>query len=106
METTLFFTSKDSFKSFVKKQVKTNFYLAVATQIQSLSYDRHSSVQITKKHLINWVDSNLYEQYDGIKVNISHPSMPHLKSFAFCYVTDQEYIRKLTSKQGDNNESK
>ena len=49
LKTELYFHNKASFQSFLKKQVRTKFYLPVSQSYTDLHNDRHSYISVGKK---------------------------------------------------------
>lgn len=89
LKTELYFHTKESFQSFVKKQVRTNFYLPVSQSYSKLCNDRHSLIRINKKQMIDWAGSNWLSS-DRMKVSIEPTKYSGGTSFAFCYITTKE----------------
>ena len=91
LKTELFFHDKESFKSFLKKQVRTKFFLPVSQSYTNLHNDRHSFIKVGKKEMINWV-GNTWLTSDRMKVNIEPAKFDYGTSYMFCYPVTKEYL--------------
>ena len=89
LQTELYFHTKESFQSFVKKQVRTKFYLPVSQSYTNRHNDRHSLIKINKKQMLDWAGSNWLSS-DRIKVSLEPAKYEFGTSYAFCYVTTKE----------------
>ena len=58
LKTELYFHDKTSFQSFLKKQVRTKFYLPVSQSYSYVHNERHSFIKVGKKQMLDWTGSN------------------------------------------------
>ena len=89
LQTELYFHDKTSFQSFLKKQVRTKFYLPVSQSYSNLHNERHSFIKVGKKQMMDWSGSNWLSS-DRMKVSIEPSKYEAGYSYAFCYVTTKE----------------
>ena len=89
LKTELYFHNKESFQSFLKKQVRTKFYLPVSQSYSNLHNDRHSFVKVGKKQMLDWSGSNWLSS-DRMKVSIEPAKYEGGYNYAFCYITTKE----------------
>ena len=91
LKTELFFHDKESFQSFVKRQVRTKFYLPVSQRYTTLHHDRHSHIKVGKTQLLQWAASNWLTS-DRMKVNFEPSIYADGTTFMFCYPVTKEYL--------------
>ena len=90
--TEFFFHDKESFRAWLKRQVKTYYYLPVS-QRYSLGHDtRHSHIKLGKKQLDNWVSYNWIAQCDRMKVHLEPSGSPYGTHYAFCFPVTKGYF--------------
>lgn len=89
LRTELFFHDQAQFKSFIKRQVRTSFYLPVCQSYTDTYSARHSLIKITKAQMLRWAGSNWLRD-DRMKVTLEPAKYERGTSFAFCYITTQE----------------
>jgi|10_taG_2_1085330.scaffolds.fasta_scaffold69270_3 hypothetical protein len=93
LQTELYFHNKESFQAFVKKQVRTSFYLPVSQSYTTIHNDRHSLIKVNKTQISNWAGSSWLTS-DRMKVTLEPSSYCGGRTFAFCYVTTKEMFDK------------
>ena len=91
LQTELIFHTKESFQSFVKRQVRTKFYLPVSQRYTSMHHDRHSHVKVGKTQLLQWAGSTWLTS-DRMKVNLEPSKYDSGTSYVFCYPVTKEYL--------------
>ena len=89
LKTELYFHDKASFQSFLKKQVRTKFYLPVSQSYTDFDNGRHSYIKVGKQDMLNWMGSNWLSS-DRMKVSIEPAKYEGGYTYAFCYVTTKE----------------
>ena len=89
LQTELYFHTKEEFQSFVKKQVRTKFYLPISQSYSNLYSDRHSLIKVGKKQILDWAGSNWLSS-DRIKVSFERSKYAGGYTYMFCYLTTKE----------------
>ena len=89
LQTELYFHNKESFQSFVKKQVRTKFYLPISQSYTYLDNERHSMIKVGKKQMLDWVGSSWLSS-DRIKVSLEPAKYATGYTYVFCYLTTKE----------------
>ena len=89
LQTELYFHNKESFQSFVKKQVRTKFYLPISQSYTNLDNERHSMIKVGKKQMLDWVGSSWLSS-DRIKVSFERSKYAGGYTYMFCYLTTKE----------------